>query len=268
MEPNTTTPAATTADQGTVTADRNHLIDTAQAEQPLVDTVPTAEDTAPETADTRPEWLPEKFKTPEDLAKSYAELEKKMTTKVPEKYDWQFAKDFGLADITPELDKELNLSAAFRSAGLNQDQAKQMLALYSDQLQKIQSQIQTAPVADIQAESQTLKQSWGTDYQSRLEAVRKYAGTLPERVLNMPLIDTAEGIQFLESLMEGNRMPNPISNTRAAPTQDINSVREQIRDMRADPKFKLPPGDPINEVHMQKLYALYETLDRLERQGR
>ena len=25
----------------------------------------------------RPEWLPEKFKTPEDLAKSYSELEKK-----------------------------------------------------------------------------------------------------------------------------------------------------------------------------------------------
>jgi|TARA_R110002074_G_scaffold359470_1_gene532024 hypothetical protein len=29
--------------------------------------------------DDRPEWLPEKFKTPEDLAKSYAELEKKMS---------------------------------------------------------------------------------------------------------------------------------------------------------------------------------------------
>jgi len=28
----------------------------------------------------RPEWLPEKFKTPEDLAKSYAELEKKMSS--------------------------------------------------------------------------------------------------------------------------------------------------------------------------------------------
>jgi len=32
---------------------------------------------APKAAD-RPEWLPEKFKTPEDMAKSYAELEKKL----------------------------------------------------------------------------------------------------------------------------------------------------------------------------------------------
>jgi len=31
------------------------------------------------TTDDRPEWLPEKFKTPEDLAKSYAALEKKMS---------------------------------------------------------------------------------------------------------------------------------------------------------------------------------------------
>ena len=28
----------------------------------------------------RPEWLPEKFKTPEDLAKSYSELEKKLSS--------------------------------------------------------------------------------------------------------------------------------------------------------------------------------------------
>ena len=36
---------------------------------------------APEPAPSepdRPDWLPEKFKTPEDLAKSYGELEKKL----------------------------------------------------------------------------------------------------------------------------------------------------------------------------------------------
>ncbi len=33
--------------------------------------------------DDRPEWLPEKFKTPEDMAKSYTELEKKMSSGKP-----------------------------------------------------------------------------------------------------------------------------------------------------------------------------------------
>ena len=32
------------------------------------------------TEDTRPEWLPEKFKNAEDLAKAYSELEKKQST--------------------------------------------------------------------------------------------------------------------------------------------------------------------------------------------
>lgn len=36
------------------------------------------EETGPEAKEERPSWLPEQFKTPEDLAKSYAELRAKM----------------------------------------------------------------------------------------------------------------------------------------------------------------------------------------------
>jgi len=39
---------------------------------------PDNQDT-PDEGSERPEWLPEKFKTPEDMAKSYAALEKKMS---------------------------------------------------------------------------------------------------------------------------------------------------------------------------------------------
>jgi len=258
----------TQAQESTQAPAQEHLLDTTADATTTVDTVPTRdEQQAGQVNKDRPEWLPEKFKTPEDLAKSYSELEKKVSgTKAPEKYDWSMTKDYGLEEVTPELDKEI--TQVFKQANFTQDQVKTAMALYSDQLAKMQSQMQAAPVADIQAESQTLKQQWGDDYQTRLESVKKYAGTLPERVLNMPLIDTAEGIQFLESLMENNRMPNPISNTQAAPTHDINTVREQIRDMRADDKFKLPPGDPVGETFRQKLYSLYELQDRLQRRGR
>jgi|TARA_R110002096_G_scaffold355973_1_gene549200 hypothetical protein len=40
---------------------------------------PQTPDNQESTTDERPEWLPEKFKTPEDMAKSYAALEKKMS---------------------------------------------------------------------------------------------------------------------------------------------------------------------------------------------
>lgn len=255
------------ATENTQTQQQGHLLDTTADNTAPVDTVPTAEEQQQgEASKDRPEWLPEKFKTPEDLAKSYSELEKKVSgNKAPDKYDWSMTKDLGLDEVTPELDQEI--TQVFKQANFTQDQVKTAMALYSDQLAKLQSQMQSAPVADLQAESKTLKNSWGDEYQTRLEAVKKFSTTLPERVLNMPLIDTAEGIQFLESLMENNRMPNPISNTQAAPQQDINSVREQIREMRADPKFKLPPGDPVNDVHMKKLYALYELQDRLQKRG-
>lgn len=45
---------------------------------------------AKEPEGERPEWLPEKFKSPEDMAKSYSELEKKLTEKgkmAPEEYE-------------------------------------------------------------------------------------------------------------------------------------------------------------------------------------
>lgn len=39
---------------------------------------PTPEPTAPPADPSRPQWLPEKFKSPEDLARAYGELEKKL----------------------------------------------------------------------------------------------------------------------------------------------------------------------------------------------
>jgi hypothetical protein len=48
-------------------------------EDPTGPDAPVAEDNSSE----RPQWLPEKFATPEDMAKSYSELEKKMSGNSP-----------------------------------------------------------------------------------------------------------------------------------------------------------------------------------------
>jgi len=238
-----------------------HLIDT-QPEAP-VETVPSAEAQEAEQPE-RPEWLPEKFKSPEDLAKSYTELEKKVSTnKVPDAYDFSMTKDLGLDEMPEDLSQEV--TDVFKKSGFTQDQVKTAMALYSDQMGKITQQMANSPRVDLDQEQSALQQQWGNEYADRLESVKKYAGTLPQRVLEQPLVDTAEGIQFLEQLMSNNRMPNPITNTQASATRDANSVREDIRTMRQDDKFKLPPGDPVGETHRQKLYNLYEQLSRLEK---
>ena len=240
---------------------------TTQATENLLTTkTENADPTAPptEAAETeRPAWLPEKFKTAEDLAKSYTELEKTLaekSAKVPTEYDFSYAKEFGLADMDNELQKEV--TQAFQHAKLTQQQAKEVMAIYSDQVSKLTDQIQNAPRTNLQDEQSVLQKNWGDDYAKNINAVKQYAETLPKRMLEHPLVDTAEGIEFLQKLMNNN-VQNPIvSATTTRPS--VISIREQINTMRDDGKMKLPAGDPVGEAHRQKLYNLYEQLERAQ----
>lgn len=46
----------------------------------MLDKVNASTDVAEESQEGRPEWLPEKFQSPEDMAKAYSELENKLST--------------------------------------------------------------------------------------------------------------------------------------------------------------------------------------------
>jgi len=224
----------------------------------------TAPATEVETTTDRPEWLPEKFKSAEDLAKSYVELEKTLADKapkVPEDYDFSYTKDFGLADLDGELKTEV--TQAFKHAKLNEQQAKEVMALYSDQVSKLTDQLMNAPRTDLVQEQNSLQTVWKDDFANNIKAVRQFADTLPKRMLEMPLVDTAEGIQFLHQLMQQN-IQNPIVSNQSQ-SANVVSIREQINEMRNDSKYKLQQGDPVGEAHRQKLYGLYEQLERVRK---
>ena len=238
---------------------------TQQATENLLSTqTENAETQTTEAAETdRPTWLPEKFKTAEDLAKSYTELEKTLadkSPKIPTEYDFSYAKEFGLADMDGELQKEV--TQAFQHAKLTEQQAKEVMAIYSDQVNKLTDQIQNAPRTNLQDEQGVLQKNWGDDYAKNIQAVKQYAETLPKRMLEYPLVDTAEGIEFLQKLM-GNNVQNPIMSTTTT-RPSVVGIREQINTMRDDPKMKLPAGDQVGEAHRQKLYTLYEQLERVQ----
>ena len=238
---------------------------TTQATENLLSTqTENAETATTEAAETdRPTWLPEKFKTAEDLAKSYTELEKTLadkSPKVPTEYDFSYAKEFGLADMDDTLRTEV--TEAFQHAKLTEQQAKEVMAIYSDQVNKLTDQIQNAPRTNLQDEQGVLQKNWGDDYAKNIQAVKQYAETLPKRMLEHPLVDTAEGIEFLQKLM-GNNVQNPIMSTTTT-RASVVGIREQINTMRDDPKMKLPAGDQVGEAHRQKLYTLYEQLERVQ----
>ena len=252
----TNTQQQTTATETAVETNENNT----QTQTNLLNTE-TAKNVTEDTE--RPTWLPEKFKTAEDLAKSYTELEKTLadkSPKIPTEYDFSYAKEFGLADMDDELRGEV--TQAFQSAKLTDAQAKQVMALYSDQINKFTEQLQNAPRTDLQQEQSALQNTWKDKYADNINAVKQFAETLPKRMLEHPLVDTAEGIQFLQNIMMNN-VQNPIVNTQTN-QPSVVSIREQINEMRADDKMKLPQGDAVGEAHRQKLYTLYEELERVK----
>jgi hypothetical protein len=230
--------------------------------QPADATAPVEQTT--EEAVDRPDWLPEKFKAPEDLAKSYNELEKKFAElpKAPKEYSWDFTENLDLK-MTEDNDVKTNAEDMFRHLNLTQQQVEGVVTLYKDQLDNIDEQIKASQPAraDLEQENANLKTKWGTEYDSKLEAVKKFAQSLPAHVLNYPLSDTADGLEILYNLMSEGKAPNPITNTQTAQTSEME-IREKIREMRMDDRMKLPQGDAIGDNFRAELYRLYEKLER------
>lgn len=225
-----------------------NLLETAEA-QPTTDTA------------QRPDWLPEKFKTPEDFAKSYSELEKKIGTqpKAPDEYDYAFVKDMGLT-MSDEQQKEA--TEVFRNYGLTQDQMRGMMALYSDSVQQLQQQM-AGPNIDSNKEMQTIKDVWANQYDARIEATRNFAKNLNADTLAAPLASTAEGLQILYDAMQYRRGPNPMSDATTTSAVTRTQLLAQAREMMQDPKYKLPEGDPVGNAHRNEIYRLYQQMERM-----
>ena len=224
----------------------------------LLDTAP-AETEAPADAE-RPQWLPEKFKTPEDFAKSYSELEKKIGSveKAPDEYDYGFVKDMGL-QMDEQQQKEAN--EVFRSYGLTQKQMKGMMALYSDSVRQLQENMQ-GPQIDSEREMQSVKDAWAKEYDTKIEATRNFAKNLNANTLAAPLASTAEGLQILYDAMQYRNGPNPMAQGTASQVSRT-SLLEQAREMMKDSKYKLPQGDPVGDAHRSEIYRLYQQMERM-----
>lgn len=83
--------------------------------------VSSAPEATADTAEARPEWLPEKFKSPEELAKAYAELEAKQGAPKPDPKDQP--------KETTEDDPAKAAKEAVESQGLSFDEFSQEYAV-------------------------------------------------------------------------------------------------------------------------------------------
>jgi len=220
-----------------------------QAEAPVEAAV---EAPAAPTGD-RPEWLPEKYKTPEDLAKGYKELESKIGTKeedlrskiIQELEEKAFSErpadkgDYQLPEIIDEsmaVDNDLLswwADHAFEN-GFSQAEFEQGIEMYAKAIQGTQP--------DMAEEAKKL----GDNANARIQSASAFANKFfPESALPAieRMCETHEGIIALEAIMEAVRDGGYSDETSSPDRISDSSLREMMQDerywnpVRRDPAF-------------------------------
>lgn len=155
-------------------------------------------------AGDRPDWLPEKFKSLQDLSKSYNEVEKRLHQelhKAPEKYD------FTKADwVDPEYEPFSELADFAKKNHVSQDVMDKMLDTVGKYLNEFTS--------DMEEERSQL----GPDARERLEVLNNWAkSNLSEEsyfalTSNMRTASAVKAIEELRNKMLGNNTLIPTGN--------------------------------------------------------
>lgn len=199
----------------------------------------------------RPEWLPEKFKTPEDLVTSYSNLESRMgkgeedirTSILDEIESEAFANrpetsgDYALPEGTEEIAEDLandpNVEWWSNFAwenGFSQEEFEEGL----------QRMIPQGP--DLEAEAAKL----GDNANARIEAVSLWAQkNVPEEMSDavMAMGESAAGVELLEhfmSMTDGVNLGGEASTTAGLSQDDLRSMMQDPRywdNTRRDPSF-------------------------------
>ena len=211
----------------------------------------TAEDVQATQPQERPEWLQEKFKTPEDLAKAYDSLSQKLGTKeeeirnalIEEIQQEAFADrpesagDYQLPDSIDAEDAVDNQLLQWWSNhayenGFSQEEFEQGIAMYAEAM--------NGSMPDIEAEAKML----GDNADQRIEAASLFANKFfPEAALPAieRMCESHEGIIALEAIMEAMKDGSFSGDTQASAGQSEQELREMMNDPRywkdRDPHF-------------------------------
>lgn len=195
-----------------------------------------------EAVSERPEWLPEKFKSPEELANSYASLEQRMgqgeealRNKLIEEFEAAAIEnrpasvgDYQLPEsIDPELATDNDLfnwwaNHAFENA-YSQEEFEAGIAKYAEFIQATQP--------DLDAEKQKL----GDNADARIEAVDLWSNKFfPEEYKEavLQIGSTAKGIEALEFIMQKMGSASPSDDSKILPQTSEKDLRSMMMDDR------------------------------------
>jgi len=219
-----------------------------------------------ESLGERPAWLPEKFKTPEDLASSYSQLESKIGEKEEEilskakaEYESERLKNRPAKEgeyllpegIDEELAKNNDLLQWWAKEsyenGYSQDQFAKGIEMYSNAI----SNGMTNPEEEMK--------NLGDNAVERVQAVelwsKKFFNESQQTEIS-ELCATAEGVKAMETVMQALKQAPVLGEATATAQTDEGSLREMMNDPRYWNAAKRDPHF-VKQVDQgfQKLYS-------------
>lgn len=205
--------------------------------------VDNVEATAEAPTDSRPEWLPEKFKTPEDLVSSYSNLESKLGTSQDElkssilqELETEALQNrpatAGDYQVPESLDENLvNDNPLFQwwanhsfENGYTQEEFEAGVGQYQEFYESMQPNLDNE------------KTKLGDNAEARIEAVDLWANKFfPEELSDavLTLGQSANGIEALEFIMDKMGASSVSPDTQ--PTGKVNEA--ELRSMMQDPRY-------------------------------
>lgn len=214
----------------------------------------------------RPEWLPEKYKTPEDLASAYKSLESKIGAKeedlrsqiLDELQETAYAdrpESAGAYELPESVDPETTVDSELLSwwsehsfeNGYSQEEFQKGIEMY------MSSGLDSGP--DLEAEASKL----GDNANDRIQSASLFANKFfPEAALPAieRMCETSEGIVALEHIMEAMKDGSFSGNSSPAAGSSENDLREMMRDDRYHhPVHRDPAFVKQVEEGFRKLYG-------------
>lgn len=187
----------------------------------------------------RPSWLPEKFKTAEDLANSYKSLESKLggVFGAPEEYGWDFGdEEPSGAIIFKQVAKENNLSQqAFNS----------MVKSYMEKEKAI-----------IDAQQKQIKEDIAVLGEERVEKVKNLIKglALPDEQLQViaKFVNSKKEFEVLENIL--NKIDTTVSTAvvNGSPTGNVHDVKSELDKIFGSKEWKTNPSrfmDRVKELY-------------------
>lgn len=196
----------------------------------------------------RPDWLPEKYKSAEDTARAFKELEKRLGG-APEQYDW--SKGSGWVD--PDYQPFHDMAAFAKSKHVPQEVMDNMLDTVGKYLDEF----------NINYDEE--KAALGENAEERLRVLNNWAksnfseDTYRSLTSNLRTADAVKAIEEMRTKMIESNTTIPTGNEVSQPTYTMEEIQKEMTDnietYKKDPAFRKQIQQKISAIANQTAYV-------------